>query len=104
MSGSSVASVHSVAKTGCCAEPQHNAPSFQRVEVSGYVARIGLVDAELRHRGARIDLGRVLDPPDQIVGRVRQHTGDIEAIRQLGQRWTDETARIRHTGDQVVQP
>src|SRR5437773_10244755 len=60
--------------------------SLERIEVAGDVARVGFADAQVRHRGERIDPGRVADPAHHVHRVVGQHAGDVGALRDPGER------------------
>ena len=56
------------------------------VKVGSYVARLLIADPSRRHSGVRCKAWWIEDPGDEIVGRVLEHAGDVDALEQALQR------------------
>src|SRR4051794_10130600 len=65
--------------------------SSQALQVGGDVAGLFLGDTQVRHVGPRFHALGIGDPPDKVVGGVRQLSGDERAAAELGERRPDES-------------
>src|SRR5919202_4968705 len=72
------------------------------VEVGDDVARLVVGDAELRYDRPRLDLLRVDDPADRVVGVVRDLPGDVADVAEVVERGPDAAVRALHARDAVA--
>lgn len=66
------------------------------------MSRTSTPDAPTSGMAARIDRGRVLQPPGQVVGDVQENAGDVTATPDAVQRRADVGVRPRNAGDGVA--
>ena len=69
--------------------------TFSRgVEIGCDVTGLGFVQPARRHRRQGIDSGWVFDPGQEVVGRVRQNTRNVDALREVVERRADLSPRF----------
>jgi hypothetical protein len=74
----------------------------QGIEIPCDVPGLGFGNPHVRHRSVFVHLLRRLDPPDHVGRRVRQHTRDVDAIRDPPQRRTNQSIRAWHARNRVA--
>src|SRR4030095_4404431 len=77
------------------------------VQILRDVPCVALGDSQLGHCRLRVRRRRIHDPAHDVLGLVRQNAGDVHALRNATERWTDEAAwrhdsRNRVTGAAAV--
>jgi len=78
--------------------------SVQCLEIARNVVRVIRADAHLRHRAARRNRLRMLNPFCHVVGTVLQTPGNEDPIGDAAERRPDAPLRIIDTGNGVACP
>ena len=69
----------------------------ERVEVGRNVAGVFIGDVHVRHRCFAVYGGWILDPLDQVLGRIREHARHVGSGGNSGERWADFRASFANS-------